>query len=193
MQGRDGVADREVGPHRRLSRKAGDVAQPAHRLADRAEAGPLAVWPGLAVAGDAHQDQLGVVARERVPAEVPFLQRPGPEVLDHDVRAARQAAHDLLAFGPAQIAGHRLLVARLHVPPQRGAVAQLAPLAQRIALARRLDLDHLGAEVAQRLGAERPGDQAAELHHPHARERSAHSFFSSRSGLYSRTTAFFWL
>ncbi|MCY1523247.1 hypothetical protein D9M68_581360 [compost metagenome] len=40
-----------------------------------------------------------------------------------------------------------------------------APVAQRIAFAGRLDLDHLGAEFAQHLGGERPGDQLAQLQH----------------------------
>src|SRR3954464_815954 len=100
--------------------------------------------------------------------------RARPEVLDHDVRAAREAAHDLLAFRPAQVAGNGLLVARLHVPPQRGAVAHPPPLAQRIAFAGRLELDHLGAEVAERLGAERTGDQRAELYNANAGKRARH-------------------
>src|SRR5690606_20443589 len=59
----------------------------------------------------------------------------------------------------AQVKGERMLVARLHMPPERGAVLELAPFAQRIAGARRLDLDHLGTELAQQLAGEGAGDQ----------------------------------
>nr|WP_266096268.1 hypothetical protein [Rubrobacter tropicus] len=38
-----------------------------------------------------------------------------------------------------------------------------APLAHRVALARRLDFDHLGAEVSQKLAAEGSGEKAAHL------------------------------
>jgi hypothetical protein len=36
-------------------------------------------------------------------------------------------------------------------------------LRKRVAAARRLDLDHVGAEVGQRLGGERAGDQLAQF------------------------------
>ena len=51
-------------------------------------------------------------------------------------------------------------------------VASLAPLAQRVGLPRRLDLDHLGAHVAEQPAGERAREQRAELDHPHARQRA---------------------
>src|SRR5262249_30680135 len=39
-------------------------------------------------------------------------------------------------------------------------------------LARRLDLDDLGAHVPEQAARERPGEEHAELDHPHARERT---------------------
>src|SRR5690606_26347221 len=84
---------------------------------------------------------------------------------------AHETAHDLLRLRLLEIEGDRLLVARLGVPPQRRAFVQLAPLAQRIAAPRGLDLDHLGAELGQHARAERPGDERAELDHPHAAQR----------------------
>src|SRR5512138_2906614 len=47
----------------------------------------------------------------------------------------------------------------------------MAPLAQRIALAWRLDLHDVGAEFGEQLRAERPGDQCAELEYAQAGER----------------------
>jgi hypothetical protein len=55
------------------------------------------------------------------------------------------------------------LVARLEVPPQRGALVELAPLAQRVAAVGRFDLDHLGAELGEDARGERPGDERAEF------------------------------
>ena len=45
-----------------------------------------------------------------------------------------------------------------------------APVPHRVALAWRLDLDDLGAEVAEQLAAERPGEQLPHLDHADARE-----------------------
>ncbi len=72
------------------------------------------------------------------------------------------------ASGCLQVQRHRALVARLHLPPDRGAVLEQPPVAQRVApraAGRRLDLDHVGAEVGQRLGGERAGDQLAQFQH----------------------------
>ena len=80
-----GVAERQVHARRRLVGEAVDVADPAHRLRDGGEAGPLRVRPGLPVAGDTRQHEAGVDLAQPVVAEIPPLERPGPEVLDHDV------------------------------------------------------------------------------------------------------------
>src|SRR3954468_258843 len=170
MERRERVAYREVGAYRRPVRKAGDVAHAAHRLADGGEARSLAVRAGLPIARDAHENELRILVRKHVPAEVPLLERARTEVLDHDMAIAREAACDRLPVGLPQVERDRLLVARLHVPPQRHAVAHAAPAAQRVAFARRLDLDHLGAKIRERLAAERPGDQRAELEHLDALE-----------------------
>ena len=56
----------------------------------------------------------------------------------------------------------------LDLPPDRRAFLDEAPVAQRIARARRLDLDHVGAEFAERLSGEGAGDQLAHFDHAHA-------------------------
>jgi hypothetical protein len=45
-----------------------------------------------------------------------------------------------------------------------------APIAHRVAGAGRLNLDHLGAEVAEELAAERARQQLAHLYDPHVAE-----------------------
>ena len=53
-------------------------------------------------------------------AEAPALHRAGAEVLDQHVSLGRQLPHDGLRFGLAQVERKRTLVARLHLPPDRG-------------------------------------------------------------------------
>ncbi|MNN42821.1 hypothetical protein D3C81_1570290 [compost metagenome] len=62
-----------------------------------------------------------------------------------------------------EVEGERLLVASLHEPPQRGALVQLAPFAQRVAAIGRFDLDHLGAEFGTDARGERASDKGAEF------------------------------
>ena len=159
------VADRDAHAHRHPTGLGREVTQTTHRLAEHAEAGLARIRAGLPEARDAQHDQPGIERVQRVPAEPPALQGAGLEVLDQHVGLGRERAHRLLALGRAQVERHRALVARLHLPPHRGAVAQQPPGAQRIAALDRLDLDDVGAEVGERLAGERPGDQLAELEH----------------------------
>ena len=41
--------------------------------------------PGLSIAREADQDETGIVLRQCLIAQAPFLERPRPEILDHDV------------------------------------------------------------------------------------------------------------
>jgi hypothetical protein len=104
--------------------------------------------------------------------QAPALHRAGAEVLDQHIGVCGQPAHDVLRRRVFQVQRHRALVARLHLPPDRGAVLEQPPFAQRVARAGRLDLDHIGAEIGQRLGRERPGDQLPEFEDLEAGERA---------------------
>ena len=172
------VADADVHAHRRPLRKPGNVAHATHRFADRAEARPVAVRAGLAEAGQTNHDQSRVDGRERVVAEAPFLERAGSEILDDDVGFPGEPPRDLLAVRGTQIHGHRLLVARLDVPPQRRAFVQQAPLAQRISRPGRFELDDFGAELREELRREWPGDELAQLEHFQIRKRTPRSRWS---------------
>ncbi len=52
---------------------------------------------------------------------------------------------------------------------------QVAPVAYRIAAARILDLDDIGAELREHPSGKRPGDQRSEFEDLEARKRSRHS------------------
>jgi hypothetical protein len=58
----------------------------------------------------------------------------------------------------------------------------LAQLALRIALARRLDLDHLGAIIAHHRGGDRPGDEARQVENTQSRKRQMTSHRKTSSG-----------
>ena len=94
---RERVTEREVHARRRLVGEAVQVPDPAHRLRHRREPGAVRVRPGLAVAGDARQDDAGVHLAEAVVAEPPALERPRPEVLGDDVGVLDEPQEQLLA------------------------------------------------------------------------------------------------
>ena len=114
--------------------------------------------------------QLGVVEPESgEPA--------GPEVLDEDVAARDQATQDLGPLRAPQVepdaalvpidgeeVGGRPRAGRLLPDPRR------PPAAGRVALGR-LDLDDVGAEVAQEHRAVRPGEDRRAVDDPKAGER----------------------
>src|SRR5262249_58726349 len=122
------------------------------------EAGTVAARPGLAERRDANHDERTADRRERFPSEIPALERPGSEVLGQDVRLRDQAPDQRLPLRLSQVAGNRLLVARLDEPPVGAAgvgAGGSAQASQVVADARLLDLDHLGAELAEQRGAYR--------------------------------------
>ena len=94
------------------------------------------------------------------------LQGAGAEIYHQYVRFGDQLAVDLLPLGLARIQGGGFLVARDDREPDRLAVGPFAaPFAHGVADARLFQLDHLGAEIAQKLGAERPGQELAHFDH----------------------------
>ena len=166
------VAERDAGAGRRPVGIAGGVADAAHRLADRAEAGLVRPRPGLAEPGDVHEHEPGVRGRERRVVHAPPGERARLEVLDHDVDVRGEVAHE--RRGPRSvrrsiatdcllraIAGHQRLRPSTVTPHPR--IGSPVP--------GRLDLDHLGAEVTEQLAGERSGDERAELEDAQARER----------------------
>ena len=161
---RQRVAEGDPGAGRWPVRVAGDVADPAHRLADRAVARAGGVRAGLPEPGDPGDHEAGVGLPQRLGGQAPALQRAGTEVLDQHVGLGDHAPDEVLAARGAQVGGDRQLVAGDHRPPQRLAVGLLpAPLAHRVAVDRVLDLDDLRPEVAEELAAERAGQELAQL------------------------------
>src|SRR5690606_18467418 len=114
------------------------------------------VGAGLAEPAGPQEDQARVALVEPLPAEVPLLEGPGAVVLDRDVDVGEQVERDLLSLGGAEVEGDAVLVAADGPPERAGPGGVLgAEAADGVAAARVLDLDHVGAEVAEE--GRRPG------------------------------------
>src|SRR5262249_35467382 len=123
--------------------------------------------------GDARDHEARVRLEQPVGAEVPALEGTRPEVLEQHIRTAGELEQDLLTALDPEVERAALLVPRLHRPPERAPlVAGLAPFAKRVRLPGRLDLDDLGAHVAEQPPRERPGEEHPELDDAHAGERA---------------------
>ena len=128
---------------------------------------------GLPEAAHVHQHDLRVAGGQLLVRQPPLVELAGPEVLEHDVALLRQPRRDLAGRLLAQVEHDRSLVAADARPPEAVAVAGHAPSPHRVAVAGRLDLDDVGAVVAEQLARERTGDEVAQLEDADAVERSA--------------------
>ena len=114
---------------------------------------------------DGEVDELRVARRESGVVDTDPLAHTGPEVLHDHVGAARQPLRHCLAVGALEVDHDAALVA-IELREHR---AQLAlegrPHHARRVTAWRLDLDHVGAEVAENHRAHRTGDDRGEVEH----------------------------
>jgi hypothetical protein len=121
-------------------------------------------------------DEARVELRERLLAEAEPLHRAGLEVLAEDVGAGDELEHDLAAARILGVDGDALLVAVEEGEEARAGAHELP----RVVAAERLDLDHLGAEVAEDDPAGRPHHHVRELDHPQAGERQVLAWLMRR-------------
>ena len=84
-----------------------------------------------------------------------------------------ELAHQVAAFGHAQVGGDAAFVAAEDVPPQRRAVVHLTPRPHGIAAIRRLHLDHVGAKPREQAAGKRAGEHLTEFEHAQPVERAA--------------------
>ena len=126
---------------------------------------------GRSRTGNPQHDQAGVDGLEDLPTEPPFLHRAGPKVFNQHIALADQPPGDFLALGGPHVEGERLLVPRLHLPPEGCAAFDETPLPEGITVQGRLDLDDVGPKLAQGFADKRTGNQLPHFHHPHAGER----------------------
>ena len=134
----------------------------------------IAPRAGLAEWGQ-RADQPGVVFPQRFVSEPDRGQEAGPEGFDDDIRRRRQAAEQRAAIGGLK--AQRDAALRGVVVPERQAalgmrhvVDKRPDMAARLA-ARRLDLDHVGPEIAEQFAAEL-ARLVRQLQHPQAGQRA---------------------
>src|SRR2546425_163259 len=170
---REGVGD--GGRPRRDGRPIGiarDVREAADGGSDPPEPRALAMGARLAERRDPHHDERRPHAGELGPAEVPALERARAEVLRHDGGRRDEPADQRLPLGIAQVTRDGPLVARLDEPPVRaaGSTGGRAEAAEVVADAGLLDLDDVGAELAEERRADRRGEKRREVQHGDAVE-----------------------
>src|SRR5205807_2336411 len=146
-------ADAEAhGPPARLTR---DVHDAGVRLQHRVVAGAVAHGANLSERRDRAVDETLVLLVKVLPPEAALVERAGLERLDEHVGVISQGADDLGALvavevdRDAALVAVRAQVARALVTPRRR-----DPTPAVVAATGLLHLDHVGAEVAERLGAE---------------------------------------
>ncbi len=159
MQSGQGVAQAHPHTHRHAAGLCGQVSNPAHGLAHHTKSGAVAVGAGLAIATHAQHDELGVGRQQVLGGQAPAFEGARPEVLDQHIGLGGELAHQGLGLGLLEVQRDGALVARLHLPPHRGAVLEQSPFAQRVATARGFDLDHIGTKVGQGFGRKRASNQ----------------------------------
>ena len=153
---------------------AADAHQPGLGLQNEVVARLRGLGPARAIAGDRAAHHLGRVRFEPRVAKAPFFQRAELEVVDQNVGLLDQPGENLLPRRGGQIDGQRTLVA---VDAQKiGRFAcreRRAPAAGVVAGTRRLDLDDIGAHVAQHHGAQRARQDAGQIDHAGSGQRTA--------------------
>src|SRR6266478_9831712 len=148
------IVDRNADPHRALTRQAGDRHQPAHALGDLVDARPLGVGPGLAEPGDAAIDYSRVDLLHRFVIDAEAMLYGRAKVLDDNVGLLRELEKNRFALLGLQVERQAALVAVqvLEIEPLASRTGHITPR-----LARRLDLDDVGAPIGELANRSRPG------------------------------------
>ena len=150
----------------RLSRRPCHVGEPSHHLSHLVQRDTLLVRSGQEpLRGTINEAR--IVRTQGVVTEPQTLERAGTEVLDHDVRRAREAAGQIDSGGVLQIEANAPLVAVVH---RKIAGARTLERARAVA-ADRLHAGHLRAQVGQDQPRRGAHDHVGEFQHFHAGER----------------------
>ena len=169
-----GVAESGWYPHGRPVRGPVLAHGPAHGLGDPLVALELCVRTGAAKALDGGDHDARVDLPQALIAETQAFDGTGPQVLHDDVGVHRQALEQRAAALALQIQGHPFLVGVQEEEEPGVLVGVLGEPAARRLAAGRLDLDHLGAQPRQRLGAARTGLPQGQVQDADPIERSSH-------------------
>ena len=159
------VRDRNAGLDRRPIGLACDAHHPAHGLSDKVIAGPVGIGTILTKARDRAIDQARIDRRQGLIVEAVTLQPANLEVLNDNIGLRRQFADQVRPLEIGKIYGQRPLIAvgrQVIGALARHRLARVqrgdgrTPGAGIVPPARRLNLDHIGPEIGEDLGAPRP-------------------------------------
>ena len=170
-----GIADRRHNKCRRVVREAGDTHRTPHRLGDRLVALEVAIGAVSAKALDRGVDQPRVDLREDLPTEPQPVEGAGPEIFEQHVRLGDDLLEQLLASAGLQIEGQAALVSVEQQEEEAVCVRPVAHVAAGdIATLGFLELDHVGAEKTQDLGASRSRLVVRHVDDANVRQRLIH-------------------
>ncbi len=140
------VDDGRCGADGLAFRLAGQRHEPAHGLSERVEGGPLRVRPVLTEPRHGDEDDPGIQRGQPLVVEAHGAHDAGTKVFEHDVGLGHEGGEDFLALGLAEIETDALLAAVVDGEVD-ALTADEGRVLARLLAARRLDLDHLGAQV----------------------------------------------
>ena len=149
-------------PHRHLAGFSRHRKRARERLDDQIDAGAPPVRPGLAEARHGGINDARVHGLYLRSAQPELVERARPVRLQEHVRLGRELAQDLDRLRPLEIEHEAALVAVERDEAHALVVADRRRRAPHVAL-RRLDLDDVGAHVAEQRAGERAGDEIREL------------------------------
>ena len=170
------VADRRQHEGRRVVREAGDAHRAAHRLRHRLVAFEMGVRAVAAEALDRGVDQPRVDVAQHVPAEAQPVHGARPKILQQDIGLFDDFLEQPFPLLGFQVEGQALLVG-VEQEEEQAVGARLFEVhgARHVAGLRLLELDHVGAEKCQHLGAGRSGLVVRHVDDADAGQGLAHS------------------
>ena len=158
---------------RRAVRLAGQVHDAAHRLDDEIVAGPVRLGTVLAESGDRGVDHPRIAGGDCRVVEAVLHQTAALEVLDHHVGAGRQPSRQREIAGLAEVERDAALAPVAGMEIRRRAVGgEGRPPAAGLVARRALDLDHVRAQIRERLADPRTREHPGEFQHLQSGERS---------------------
>ncbi|GBD12969.1 hypothetical protein HRbin24_00990 [bacterium HR24] len=161
-------------PNRPPARLAGDAHDASHALHNDVQGGLVAIGARLPEAGGGGVDEARVALRQHVVAQTQALHSAGREVLHHHIGLLDQPQKEVSAGGALQVDADAAL-APVHREEVGGLVVQVgARGAGHVAVGRALDLDDVGAQVAQHHAGERPSQDPGEVQDADTGQRSSH-------------------
>ncbi len=157
------VGDRDAGDRGPAVVAQGQAQHAGHGFEREIVRGAAGIGAVLAEGADRAIDDAGILRRDRLVADAEARRDAGPERFDQHVGLAGETEEIGAALLALEVE-HDALLAAPHVAEEhRGALVGRQDVAAGIALARRLDLDHLGAVIGQRRGEIRPRQEPGEV------------------------------